>query len=83
MANMVLISLDDNTDTGYHQEDGQHENVEHDNANEQTSLLPNFVRRDIDQAEERWYRRGTRQWNNYHLARKIYSILLMHSLTVL
>ena len=52
---------DDNIDTGYHQEDGQHENADHDNANEQTSLLPNFMRKDIDQVEERAYQWGRRR----------------------
>jgi auxin efflux carrier family protein len=52
---------DDNTDAGYYQENGQHEIPDHDNANEQTSLLPNFMRRDINQVEERAYRWSRRR----------------------
>jgi auxin efflux carrier family protein len=47
--------IDSKTDTGYHQENGHHENVENDNANEQASLRPNVVRRDVDEVEDREY----------------------------
>jgi predicted permease len=54
---------DHKADTGYHQENGQHENIENDNANEQTSLLPNSVRRDMDEVENREYRWGKSYWD--------------------
>jgi auxin efflux carrier family protein len=70
-------------DAGYYQEDGQHEIPDHNNANEQTSLLPNFMRRDINQVEERAYQWAEDGGTNHHLARKMYSILLMPSWIVL
>jgi auxin efflux carrier family protein len=54
---------DDQPDLGYHQANGRHENVENDNTNEQTSLLPNSVRRNIDEIEDREYHWGKRHWD--------------------
>ena len=56
-------SNDKKPDVGYHEENGQHQHVEDDNANEQTSLLPNFLRRDIDQVEDREYRWAKTYWD--------------------
>ena len=55
----------DKPDVGYHQENGLLESVENDNANEQTSLLPNFLRRDIDQVEDREYGWAKGYWDKF------------------